>query len=58
MVPIDFIEQKDDGGFLGEDIELKAFYTDPANIDNYYFFEFLSDIPQIPTLEVYEDRVY
>jgi len=56
VVPIDFIEQKDDGGFLGEDIELKAFYTDPANIENYYFFEFLSDIPQIPTLEVYEDR--
>ncbi|MDG1661515.1 MAG: DUF4249 domain-containing protein [Winogradskyella sp.] len=56
VVPIDYIEQKDDGGFLGEDIELKAFYTDPANIDNYYFFEFLSPIPQIPTLEVYEDR--
>ncbi|ARV08101.1 hypothetical protein BTO05_00015 [Winogradskyella sp. PC-19] len=56
VVPIDFIEQKDDGGFLGEDIELKAFYTDPANIENFYFFEFLSDIPQIPTLEVYEDR--
>ena len=56
VVPIDFIEQKDDGGFLGEDIELKAFYTDPANVENFYFFEFLSDIPQIPTLEVYEDR--
>ncbi|SHH77971.1 DUF4249 family protein [Winogradskyella jejuensis] len=56
VAPIDFIEQKDDGGFLGEDIELKAFYTDPANIENYYFFEFISDIPVIPTLEVYEDR--
>ncbi|MBT8244194.1 DUF4249 domain-containing protein [Winogradskyella sp.] len=56
VVPIDFVEQRDDGGFLGEDIELKAFYTDPANIENYYFFEFISDIPAIPTLEVYEDR--
>lgn len=56
VVPIDFIEQKDDCGFLGEDIELKAFYTDPANIENFYFFEFLSDISEIPTLEVYEDR--
>ncbi len=56
VTPIDFIEQKDDGGFLGEDIELKAFYTDPANIENFYFFEFVSDFSPIPTLEVYEDR--
>ncbi|WP_411768898.1 DUF4249 domain-containing protein [Winogradskyella sp. A3E31] len=56
VVPIDFIEQKDDGGFSGEDIELKAFYTDPVGEENYYFFEFISDIPVIPTLEVYEDR--
>lgn len=56
VVPIDFVEQNNEGGFTGEDIELKAFYTDPANIQNYYFFEFLTDIPVIPTLEVYEDR--
>lgn len=54
--PIDFVEQRNDGGFSGEDIELKAFYTDPANEDNYYFFEFITDIPAVPTLEVYEDR--
>ncbi|WP_299127680.1 DUF4249 family protein [uncultured Winogradskyella sp.] len=53
---IDFVEQNNEGGFTGEDIELKAFYTDPADIENYYFFEFISDIPEIPTLEVYEDR--
>ncbi|MFD1063674.1 DUF4249 domain-containing protein [Winogradskyella litorisediminis] len=56
VVPIDFIEQRNDGGFLGEDVELKAFYTDPANIENYYFFEFITDISVIPELEVYEDR--
>lgn len=56
VVPIDFVEQNNEGGFTGEDIELKAFYTDPANIENYYFFEFISDIPVVPTLEVYEDR--
>lgn len=56
VVPIDYVEQNDEGGFSGEDIELKAFYTDPANIENYYFFEFISDIAVIPTLEVYEDR--
>ncbi|MBV7270247.1 DUF4249 domain-containing protein [Winogradskyella luteola] len=56
VVPIDFVEQENEGGFTGEDIELKAFYTDPADIENYYFFEFTSNIPVIPTLEVYEDR--
>ena len=53
---IDRIEQNNEGGFSGEDIELKAFYTDPANVENYYFFEFISDIAVIPALEVYEDR--
>ena len=53
---IDFIEQNNEGGFTGEDIELKVFYTDPANEENYYFFEFISDIPVIPTLEVYNDE--
>lgn len=53
---IDFIEQIDDGGFSGNDIELKAYYSDPENIENYYFFEFISDIPVIPTLEVYDDE--
>jgi hypothetical protein len=56
VVPIDFVDQIDDGGFTGEDIELKAFYTDPAGIENYYFFEFRSEIVLTPTLEVYEDR--
>ncbi|MFC0604564.1 DUF4249 domain-containing protein [Winogradskyella pulchriflava] len=53
---IDYIEQNNEGGFTGEDIELKAYYTDPADIENYYFFEFISDIPVIPTLEVYNDE--
>ncbi|MBA3985110.1 MAG: DUF4249 domain-containing protein [Flavobacteriales bacterium] len=41
-VPIEFVEQKNDGGFSGEDIELKAFFTDPGGVENYYFFEGLS----------------
>jgi len=53
---IDYIEQNNDGGFSGEDIELKAYYTDPLNEENYYYFEFISDIPVIPTLEVYNDE--
>jgi hypothetical protein len=53
---IDYVEQNNNGGFSGEETELKAFYTDPANEENYYFFEFISDIPVIPSLEVYKDE--
>jgi len=56
VASIDFVEQNNEGGFTGEDIELKVYYTDPAVIENYYFFEFISDIAMIPALEVYEDR--
>ena len=38
VVPIDYVEQNNDGGFSGEDIELKAFYTDPADAENLLFF--------------------
>ncbi|MBU2930082.1 DUF4249 domain-containing protein [Winogradskyella psychrotolerans] len=55
VVPIDYVEQNNEGGFSGEDIELKAYYTDPEGINNYYFFEFISDIPVVPTLSVYDD---
>ncbi|WP_397362353.1 DUF4249 family protein [Olleya sp. R77988] len=56
VTPIDYIEQNNEGGFSGEDIELKAYYTDPENIENYYFYEFFSNIPEIPVLEVYDDQ--
>lgn len=56
VVPIDFVEQNNTGGFSGEETELKAFYTDPVDEENYYFFEFISDIPEIVSLEVYEDE--
>ncbi|WP_432411485.1 DUF4249 domain-containing protein [Rasiella sp. SM2506] len=41
-VPLEFVEQKNDGGFSNDEIELKAFFTDPSNVENYYFFEGLS----------------
>src|SRR5690606_29660591 len=56
VVPIEFVEQNNEGGFSGEETELKAYYTDPTDEENYYFFEFISDIPVIPSLEVYEDE--
>ena len=40
--PIENIEQIDDGGFTGDQIELRFTFTDPAGIENYYFIEALS----------------
>lgn len=54
--PIDYVEQSNDGGFTGEDIEIKAFYTDPFDQENYYFFEFIEDGTIIPDLNVYDDE--
>ena len=56
VASIDYIEQNDDGGFSGEETELKAYYTDPIDEENYYFFEFINDIPAFPILEIYEDE--
>ncbi|WP_166964464.1 DUF4249 family protein [Yeosuana marina] len=53
---IDYVEQNFDGGFSGNETELKAFYKDPEDEENYYFFEFISNIPVIPSLEVYKDE--
>lgn len=41
-VEIDFIEQNNNGGFSGEDIEMKVFFSDPVEEDNFYFLEFES----------------
>ena len=54
--PLEFVEQRDDGGFTGEDIELKAFFTDPAGERNFYFFEGISERGVV--LDVYNDEFF
>lgn len=56
VVPIDYVEQNLEAGFSGEETELKAYYTDPANETNFYLFQFKSNIPVNPSLSVYEDK--
>lgn len=56
VVEFDYVEQNNDGGFSGEETELKVYYTDPVEEDNYYFFEFFNEDFLSPTLEVYEDE--
>ncbi|MCM4161095.1 DUF4249 domain-containing protein [Antarcticibacterium flavum] len=53
VVDIDFVEQDNTGGFGGEDIELKAFYTDPPEPGNYYLFRFMHE--EI-SLQIYDDE--
>jgi len=53
---VDFIEQQNDGGFTGDEIEIKAFYTDPINEENFYFYRFTNTSEPDISLEVYDDE--
>lgn len=50
---IEYVEQKDGAGFGGENIELRAFYTDPEGIENNYLFRFLHESLAI---QIYDDE--
>lgn len=41
VASIDHIEQNDNGGFVGEDIEIKTYYNDPGDEDNFYLFRYI-----------------
>jgi hypothetical protein len=50
---LEYIEQTDNGGFGGKDIEFKAYFTDPPNIKNYYLFRFFyGDL----SIQIYDDQ--
>ena len=40
VAPINEIIQNNKGGFTGNNIELKTYYTDPANETNYYLYKY------------------
>lgn len=40
VAPIEKIVQNNEGGFTGTDIEIKTFYTDPADVENYYLYKY------------------
>lgn len=50
------VEQNLEGGFTGEETEIKAFFDDPVDEENYYFFEFIPSLPVTPTLDTFEDK--
>jgi len=51
--PLEYIEQTDNGGFGGGEIELKAYFTDPPNIQNYYLARLFNEKLSI---QIYEDK--
>lgn len=40
VAPINEIIQNNQGGFTGKNIEIKTYYTDPANETNYYLYKY------------------
>lgn len=56
VTPIIRVEQQNDKGFSGDDTELKAYYQDPVNENNYYFFEFIIGKNLLVDLQVYNDE--
>lgn len=58
VVPIDKIEQKNDGGFTGEDIEIKVFFTDPGDSDDFYMFRYKPSFTAVPLYGITEDEFY
>jgi hypothetical protein len=40
VAPINEIIQNNEGGFTGTDVEIKTYYTDPANETNYYLYQY------------------
>ena len=55
---IDFIEQKNDGGFTGEDIEIRTFFTDDGTTNDFYLIRYDASFAAIPDFEATDDEFY
>ncbi len=55
---IDRIEQKDDAGFSGDEIEVKFYFKDNANEANNYMTTFETDIVVYPYYSVFDDEFF
>ncbi len=54
VTPITKFAQKNDGGILGKDIEIRAFYNDPPIVTNYYLYNY--NYPAAPKPDYYVGR--
>lgn len=55
---IDTIEQNNEGGFTGDQIEVKFFYDDTPLIDNYYLIQFNTSFTSLPEYDVISDEFF
>ncbi|HEU4497085.1 MAG TPA: DUF4249 family protein [Flavobacterium sp.] len=53
---IDSIEQRNDGGFTGEDIEIKTLFTDNGATTDFYLFRYKPSFAAIPAYYVLDDE--
>ncbi|WP_452229592.1 MULTISPECIES: DUF4249 domain-containing protein [unclassified Lacinutrix] len=56
VAEIEYVEQDLEGGFSGEETEIKAYFTDPVDEENYYFFEYTPSINMPATLDTFKDE--
>lgn len=54
----DTIEQNNEGGFTGDEIEIKFFYQDNGAEDNFYMIGFKPNGKPFPDYDVLEDRFF
>ncbi|KLT70115.1 DUF4249 domain-containing protein [Flavobacterium sp. ABG] len=58
VAPITRLEQNNEGGITRKDIEVKAFYTDPGDAENYYLFKYTYSSKVTSTFYASEDKFY
>lgn len=58
LAPITRMEQNNEGGFSGKDIEIKTYFNDPANTDNYYLYRYQYSREATVSYNVDEDRFF
>lgn len=51
-----YTEQDNEGGFLGEDIEVRFYFQDEQNVENFYMVRFDSPAMPFPDYDVFDDR--
>lgn len=58
LAPITRIEQNNEGGFTGNEIEIKAYFDDPAGEDNYYLYKYQYSNETTVSYNVDDDRFF
>lgn len=54
VADLEYVEQNNEGGFAGEDIELKVYFTDPPEEGNYYLLRFIHEDLSV---QIYDDEL-